>query len=204
LSVKLYSNPASPFARKVRVVAHELALKFDEEINVDARNDETVRKVNPLKKIPVLVLADGSTLFDSMVICEYLNELGGGRFFPGKNIFRQHTGGWKALTLASLADGIMDAAVACRYESIEPPERRNEANIERYLKTVNAGLDTLDRLNFNEKITIGEITAGCALGYIDFRYGDLNWRDARPKLAAWFEKFAQFDSMKATMPRAMS
>jgi glutathione S-transferase len=198
--VKLYSNPASPFARKVRVVAHELALKLD-EVNVDARNDETLRKINPLKKIPVLVLADGSTLFDSMVICEYLNELGGGRFFPGKNIFRQHTGGWKALTLASLADGIMDAAVACRYESIE--ERRNEAHIERYLKTVNAGLDTLERLNFNEKITIGEISAGCALGYIDFRYGDLNWRATRPKLAGWFEKFAQFDSMKATAPHVL-
>ena len=86
--MKLYTNPASPFARKCRVIAHELGLKL-EEIDVNARDNDSLRAVNPLKKIPALVLDDGSALFDSPVICEYLNEIGGGKFFPGMSVWRQ-------------------------------------------------------------------------------------------------------------------
>jgi glutathione S-transferase len=197
--MKLYSNPISPFARKCRVVAHELSLKL-EEIDVNARDDETLRRINPLKKIPVLILDDGSALFDSPVICEYLNELGGGKFFPGMSIWRQASGRWKAMGLQALADGIMDAAVACRYESIQPEGRRNDDFVARYLATVNAGADALERVKFHDSPTIGEIATGCALGYLDFRYADLKWRDTRPKLAEWFEKFAQYPSMIATQP----
>lgn len=197
--MKLYTNPASPFARKCRVVAHELGIKL-EEIVVNARDDEGLRAINPLKKIPALVLDDGSTLFDSPVICEYLNEVGGGKFFSPASLWKPVSGRWKALGLQALGDGIMDAAVACRYEVIQAEERRNPEHIARYKATINAGLDALERVTFNEPPTIGEITVGCALGYLDFRYGDLGWRKTHPKLASWYEKFAQYPSMLATTP----
>jgi glutathione S-transferase len=197
--MKLYTNRISPFARKCRVIAHELSLKL-EEIEVVARDDETLRRLNPLKKIPILILDDGSALFDSPVICEYLNHVGGGKFFPGMNLFRAVSGRWKAVGLQALADGIMDAAVACRYELAQPEARRNEDFIARYLATVEAGLNALERVTFADVPTIGEIASGCALGYLDFRYPDIAWRDTRPKLAAWFAKFSQFPSMVATKP----
>ncbi len=197
--MKLYTNIASPFARKCRVVAHELNLKL-EQIEVVARDDEQLRRINPLKKIPILILDDGSALFDSPVICEYLNHFGGGKFFPGMTIWRNVSGRWKALGLQALGDGIMDAAVACRYELVQPQERRNGDFIARYLATMNAGLDALERVKFAEFPTIGEVACGCALGYLDFRFGDIAWRATRPKLAAWYDKFAQYPSMAATAP----
>src|SRR5882724_4608908 len=109
--MKLYSHPVSPYARKARIVAHELSLKL-EIINVNARTDETYRRINPLKLVPSLVLDDGSVLIDSPVICEYLNHIGGGKFFPGMSIWRHNSGRWKALGLAALGDGLSDAAVA--------------------------------------------------------------------------------------------
>src|ERR1041385_103436 len=111
--MKLYTNPASPFARKCRVVAHELGVKL-EEIVVNARDDESLRAINPLKKIPALVLDDGSTLFDSPVICEYLNEAGGGNFSARAPLWRRVSGRGRPLGLRALGDGIRDAAVACR------------------------------------------------------------------------------------------
>lgn len=198
--MKLYSNPASPFARKCRVILHELDIKC-EIVNVNARDDETLRKINPLKKIPALVLDDGSVLLDSRVICEYLNDKGSGRFFPGMNIFSFHTNRWKALTHQALADGIMDAAVACRYESIQPEEKQNLDFINRYRLTIAAGLDALEKIKFGETPAIGEIATGCALGYLDFRYADIPWRALHPKLAAWYEAFSQFPSMQATAPQ---
>ena len=199
--MKLYSHPVSPFARKCRVIAHELGLKL-EIIDVQARNDESLRRINPLKQIPILVLDDGSSLFDSPVICEYLNHFGGGKFFPGMNIFRQNSGRWKALGLAALGDGIADAAVAWRYEIAQPEERRNPESVARFTATVNAGLDALERAKFATDPTIGEISVGCALGYIDFRLPDLDWIASRPNLANWYAKFCEYPSMKATAPAA--
>jgi glutathione S-transferase len=171
-----------------------------EVVDIAARDDEGFRAINPLKKIPALVLDDGSALFDSPVICEYLNEFGGGKFFPGKTVWQQNSGRWKALGLQALGDGIMDAAVACRYEITQPEARRNPDHTARYMTTIWAGVDALERMNFAEPPTIGEITVGCALGYLDFRYGDLGWRDSHPKLAAWYAKFSQYPSMLATAP----
>lgn len=199
--MKLYTNPASPFARKCRVIAHELKLKLDEIHVAAARDDESLRRINPLKKIPILILDDGSALFDSTVICEYLNNIGGGKFFPGMTIWRPTSGRWKALGLQALADGIMDAAVGCRYEMLVPEERQNRDHIARHLTSMRAGLDALERVKFSETPTIGEVATGCALGYLDFRYADLAWRQGRPKLAGWYETFAKFESMRATAPQ---
>jgi glutathione S-transferase len=176
-----------------------LGLKL-EIIDIAARDDEGFRAINPLKKIPALVLDDGSALFDSPVICEYLNEFGSGKFFPGKTVWQQNSGRWKALGLQALGDGIMDAAVACRYEITQAEERRNRDHVARYMATIRAGVDALERMSFAESPTIGEITVGCALGYLDFRYADLGWRDAHPKLASWYAKFSQYPAMLATAP----
>jgi len=198
--VKLYTNPASPFARKCRVIAHELGLKL-EEINVVARDNDDLRAINPLKKIPALVLDDGSALFDSPVICEYLNHIGGGKFFPGMTIWSQVSGRWKALGLQALADGVADAAVALRYEMAEPEERRSADRIARCKATIHAGIDALERVKFATEPTIGEIAAGCALGYVDFRLTDLDWKSSRPNLSAWYARFSEYPSMKATAPK---
>jgi len=198
--MKLYSHPVSPFARKCRVVAHELRIKLEIVHIESARKDDNLRKVNPLKQIPVLVLDDGSTLFDSAVICEYLNHTGGGKFFPGMSIWRHSSGRWKALGLAALGDGVADAAVAWRYELAEPQERRNPDRIARSQATIAAGLDALERVNFAKDPTIGEIAVGCALGYIDFRLPDLDWKGSHPRLAAWYAQFCEYPSMKATAP----
>src|SRR3569623_758060 len=109
--MKLYSNAASPFARKCKVIAQELGLKL-EEVRTLPMQDPEFRRVNPLGKIPALQLDDGSILIDSPVICEYLNHVGGGKFFPGMSIWRNTTGRWKALGLQALGDGLADAAVA--------------------------------------------------------------------------------------------
>ena len=197
--MKLYSHPVSPFARKARIIAHELDIKL-EVIDVQARNDESLRRLNPLKQIPILVLDDGSSLFDSPVICEYLNHAGGGKFFPGMNISRHTSGRWKALGLAALGDGVADAAVTLRYELTEPEERRNLDRIARCKATIAAGIDALERVNFAKDPTIGEIAVACALGYLDFRLPDLDWKGSHPKLSAWYARFCEYPSMKATQP----
>jgi glutathione S-transferase len=197
--MKLYGNAASPFARKALVIAHELGLKLEVIKTIPAGNEE-FRRINPLGKIPALVLDDGSVLIDSPVICEYLNHYGGGKFFPGMSIWRSESGRWKALGLQALGDGIMDASVARMVESRLPAEKQNEAAITRHMAAVAAGLDALERVHFAEIPTIGEISAACALGYIDFRMPQLDWRASRPKLAGWYAKFSEYPSMKATVP----
>jgi glutathione S-transferase len=197
--LKLYTNAASPFARKCRVIAHELGLKL-EEIRTLPMQEPEFRRINPLGKIPALVLDDGSVLIDSPVICEYLNHFGGGKFFPGMNIFRQNSGRWKALGLAALGDGIADAAVAWMILGRETPVP--EAARARQMQTVLASMDALERARFAKDPTIGEISVGCALGYVDFRLSDLDWKSSRPNLAAWYAQFCEYPSMKATVPAA--
>ena len=195
--MKLYSNAASPFARKCRVVAHELGLKL-EEIRTLPVQDPDIRKVNPLGKIPALVLDDGSVLIDSPVICEYLNHVGGGKFFPGMNIFQHSSGRWKALGLQALGDGLADAAVAWIVLGREnPPPQANRA---RQIAAIGATLDVLERTSFADPPTIGEITVACAIGYVEFRMPDLDWKGSRPKLAAWYDRFCEYPAMKATAP----
>src|SRR4051812_40977155 len=151
--MKLYSHPVSPFARKARIIAHELDLKLEIVHVESARKDDKLRNINPLKQIPVLVLDDGSSLFDSPVICEYLNHMGGGKFFPGNNMFSHHTNRWKALGLQALGDGLADAAVALRYEMAEPEDRRNVDRMARMKATMGAAIDALERVSFAQDPT---------------------------------------------------
>jgi glutathione S-transferase len=203
--MKLYMSPASPFARKARIIIRELDLvRLVEEIPTNPATSEELRKTNPLGKIPALVLDDGSTLIDSPVICEYLNELGGGKFFPGMSVWRSASGRWRALTLQALGDGIADAAVARVYEGRRPEEVQNKDAIAKYTTVIGRSLDALERARLTEPPTIGEIAVACAIGYLDFRLPELNWRDKCPKLRDWYKTFAEFPSMQATWPASLT
>ena len=197
--MKLYTNPASPFARKCRVIAHELGLKL-EEIPTAPFQDPDFRKVNPLGKIPALVLNDGSVLLDSPVICEYLNHTGGGKFFPGMSIFRNSSGRWKALCLQALGDGLADAAVTWTLLGrMDPVPQAARA---RQKETVLSTLGALEKVKFAKDPTIGEISVACAIGYVDLRLTDLDWRATHPNLSGWYAQFCEYPSMKATVPVA--
>lgn len=197
--MKLYTNAASPFARKCRVVAHALSLKL-EEIRTLPMQEPEFRRINPLGKIPALVLDDGSVLIDSPVICEYLNHAGGGKFFPNNSIWKEDARRWKTLGLQALGDGLADAAVAWMIEGRQQPV--NEGQRTRHMAAVTASLDVLARASFAAEPTIGEISVACALGYLDFRMPDLDWKSSRPTLAGWYAKFCEYPSMKATAPSA--
>jgi glutathione S-transferase len=201
--MRLHSNPASPFGRKVKVAAYETGLMDRIEVhNVQTTAvgpDPGLIVDNPLGKIPCLVLDDGSALYDSRVICEYLDTLhDGARLFPAQGPER-----WTALRLQALGDGIMDAAILARYETfLRPEERRWNAWVDGQLDKVTRGLDRLELEadGFAERIDIATITAACALGYLDFRFADIAWRETRPKLAAWFALFGAREAMLHTLP----
>lgn len=201
--MKLHYSPVSPYVRKVRVLAIETGIHDRLELVTDdfspISSNSSLTADNPLGKIPTLVLDEGTTLFDSRVICEYLDTLHGGpRMFPESNDVR-----WRALRRQALADGLLDAAVLVRYETaLRPQEFRWSSWIEaqkskfrRVADALEAEADQLDDI-----VNIGTIAIGCALGYLDFRYADEGWRSTRPKLAAWFAQFAERLSMKATEP----
>jgi len=189
--VKLHSSPTSPFARKVMVVALETGLA--ERIQKIAgaahpvNRDATIVAVNPLGQIPTLVADDGLVLYDSRVICEYLNALAGAALFPEAGPAR-----WRALRDQALADGLLDAAVLVRYETAaRPAELRWDAWRNGQWDKVVSCLDRFeaDAAELGERVDIGTITLGCALGYLDFRYAASAWRDSRPRLAAWLARF---------------
>jgi glutathione S-transferase len=196
--LKLYNNPASPFGRKCRVIARELKLKL-EEISISPFQDPGMRKINPLGKIPALVLNDGSVLIDSPVICEYLNHVGGGKFFPGMSIWRQNSGRWKALGLQALGDGLADATVS--WVLLGREEQVPEKARARQMETILAALAALDKVKFAKDPTIGEIAVACALGYMELRLTDLDWRPSHPNLSGWYAQFCEYPSMKDTVPQ---
>lgn len=202
--MKLYMSRTSPYARKCRIIARELNLMgVMEEVEVDHSDKKLVRTFNPLGKIPALELKDGSVIFDSPVICEYLDELGHGKFFPRDTLLREAQGRWRAHTLQALGDGLTDALVGRMLERDRRPEDKQvPAMIARYEGAIAATLDALERIaaKFPEYPTIGEIAVGCALGFADLRAADTEWRSGRPQLAAWFEHFSQYESVKTTVP----
>jgi glutathione S-transferase len=187
--VKLYGNPLSPFARKACFIAHAHGIAM-EQIDILPLSDEGFRRVNPLGKIPALVLDDGTVMIDSRVICEYLDQRGGGEFFP---VGAER---WKALTLQSLGDGVGEAAVI--YSILGREETPPAKYRTRQMAAMLAGMDALEHTEFNDPPQIGEISVGCALAYIEFRMPELDWKRARPRLAAWYSQFCEYPAMKAT------
>ncbi len=202
--MKLFYAAASPFVRKCLVSAHELGLRERLELVPAAphpvNRDRTLVASNPLGKIPTLITDDGAVLYDSRVICEYLNTLAEGRLIPPHGPAR-----WRVLVDQALADGVMDAAVLVRYESAVRPEKlRWNDWISGQLEKVTCGLAELERraLGLAERVDAGTIAVGCALGYLDFRFAALEWREKCPDLARWFDQFAKRESMETTRPPA--
>ena len=201
--MKLFHNIASPFVRKVRVLAAETGLasriELVQSVFTPVSPDTDLFASNPLGKIPTLMLDDGTALYDSRVICEYLDSLHTGRkMFPSECEAR-----WAALARQSLGDGILDAAVGTRYElALREPSRQWPEWIENQRQKYRRSLDALEAeaATLEGSIDIGVITAACALGYLDFRYPDEGWRDTRPGLAQWYASFTERDSMRSTTP----
>ena len=199
--MKLRYSVTSPFVRKVMVTAIETGQRDAIELvpTVTADPQSGLDRHNPLGKVPALVLADGSALYDSRVICEYLDaRQAGARLFPADGDAR-----WNALRRQALADGIMDAGVLCVMEG-----RRSEASqrspewVAKQKGKMAAGFDALEReaASFGDRFDIGHIAVACALGYADFRFADTPWRDTRPNLARWFEQVSARPSLKDTVP----
>ena len=180
------------------MIARELGLKL-EEINISPFQDPGIRKINPLGKVPALLLNDGSVLIDSPVICEYLNHVGGGKFFPGMSIWRQNSGRWKALGLQALGDGLADATVS--WVLLGREEQVPQKTRARQMETILAALAALEKVKFAKDPTIGEIAVACALGYLELRLTDLDWRPTHPNLSTWYAQFCEYPSMKDTVPQ---
>ncbi|MCP5153078.1 MAG: glutathione S-transferase [Ectothiorhodospiraceae bacterium] len=201
--MKLYASTASPYVRKVLVVAHETGLVDQLELRparmTPVTPDSELNSDNPLGKIPCLITADAGALYDSRVVCEYLDTRAGAGLFPAAGAAR-----WTALRRQALGDGMLDAAVGARYESaLRPESLRWREWIDGLVAKFVRGVDALEAEagSLGDTVDIGTITIGCALGYLDFRYADSGWRRGHDRLAQWYARFAERPSMRATMPR---
>ena len=202
--MKLYYSPASPYVRKVRICA--IARGIDSRIELVPCNPNSSPAAlladNPLSKVPTLVTDDGVALFDSPVICEYLDSLGDAApMFPAAGAVR-----WRALKLQAMGDGILDACVPRRMEMQRPQDEGRAGVVARMRAAVERTLDALEADPPHEPgskraIDIGSISVACALGYLDFRYATQPWRPTHPKLAAWYEAFAQNPGIAKTVPK---
>jgi glutathione S-transferase len=196
--MRLHSTITSAYTRKVWVVAHELGL-IDrlERFATNPHEDEYLRQDNPLCRIPTLVFPDGDALFDSPVICEYMDSLHSGpKLFPPPGPER-----WFALKMQALGDGILDANTGRRSELMRPLAQQSAALIEHRGRAVNASYAWLENnmADFASRpLSIGHIAVGCALGYSLFAYPDDAWGVRAPRLADWHGRFEERPSMIAT------
>ena len=200
--MKLIYSGASPYARKARAAAIEtgMADKIEMlEINPWADPDG-YRDINPVGKVPALVRDDGPALYQSNVVCEFLDAHGETKIYPDIGHAR-----WTALRQLAAADGILDASVLTRMEGMfHEGESASRKLIDRQELSVDEALKQLEGEagDLEGPITIGQIAVACALGYRDFRFADKDWRGAHPKLAAWYAGFAKRASITETDPEA--
>jgi glutathione S-transferase len=197
----LYAD-TSPFARKCLVSALELGLEARIElVSVSSGPicpDRALVALNPLGKVPTLLTDDDEVLYDSRLICEYLNSCGDGHLRPPQDPARR-----RALVDEALADGMMDAALLARYEmALRPQELRWKAWAGGQLEKVENGLADLERraAHFGDRVDAGSIAIACALGYLDLRHSTLPWRTKFASTAAWFDRFNARSAMVATRP----
>ncbi|MDO7896451.1 glutathione S-transferase [Pseudomonas citrulli] len=204
-SMTLFHNPASPFVRKVLVLLHEtgqqdrVALQLSQLTPV--KPDRALIDDNPLSKIPALRLANGAVIHDSRVILDYLDH----QHVGNPLIPRDGAARWRRLTLASMADGIMDAAVLIRYETaLRPVEKHWDEWLDAQRDKIRRAVAVLEAEAIAELAShfdVASISVACALGYLDLRHPDLEWRTANPQLAAWFAEVSLRPSMVETVPR---
>ena len=203
-SMTLFSHVASPFGRKVLVLLHETGQQQRVTLHPVTLSptapDDTFNQANPLGKVPALQLADGSVIHDSRVILDYLDQqhVGNPLIPPGGSAR------WRRLTLASTADGIMDAAVLIRYErGLRPAQKQWQAWMTAQSDKVMRALASFEQNAMAELAShfdIAAISLACALAYLDLRLPDLDWRTPNPQLTAWYAEVGQRPSMLATRP----
>lgn len=200
--MKLLGTLTSPYVRKARVVLAEK--KIDFEWVVDSPNDtaSSVPKYNPLGRVPVLVLEDETAIFDSPVIVEYLDSLApNNKLFPASSRERIEVRRWEAL-----ADGLLDAAVGIRLELQRPEAMRSASVMARERRAIDAALAAMSKELGNNHwcmgtpFTFADIAVGCALGYLDFRFPELDWRERHPNLARLHDRLMQRPSFADTVP----
>jgi glutathione S-transferase len=199
----LHWSPRSPYVRKVMIAAHEMGLqdrlRTVRTVVGGTTPHRELMQINPLGKIPTLELSDGSVLYDSPVICEYLDTLHhGATLFPAT---------WPergvALRRLALGDGMLDAALPWLSERFRPVEKQSQPHIDLWRAKLLACVDALEQEAAalgNSSLTIGHVAIGVALAYLDFRFDELHWREARPRLAAWQATFNQRPSVLANPP----
>ena len=203
--LKLYHSPTSPYVRKCMILLMETGQLADVTLvsatgtPLDASQMPLAQ--NPLGKIPALERPDGPALYDSRVICRYLDDRAGGKLYPPVPRL------WDTLTLEATGDGITDAALLMVYEvRVRPEDRRMPAWVEGQWAKIARALDALEQRwisHLNGPLDMGQVAVGAALGYLDFRHGARNWRDGRPGLAAWQARFAARPSVMATVPASV-
>lgn len=199
--MKLHWSPRSPFVRKVMIAAHETGVvdRFEcvRSVAIRTKPNPDIIADSPVGRIPVLVLDDGTVLSGSYCICDYLDSLHDGRkLTPAAGPER-----WRELELHGIADGLLDNLINWRGEFMKPEEQRWQDFSDTCAAKTDACLDWLERrcISFDdEDYGIGQITAGIALDYLDFRFTNLDWRDGRPALSMWHQAFLQRESTKAT------
>jgi glutathione S-transferase len=198
--VELKFSKLSPYVRKVNIVAHEHGLAERMRLTpLDMRSDsDKLAALNPLGKIPVLITDSGEAIYDSPVICEYLDaEFGNHRLLPVQGARR-----WQIMTLAALADGLLDAALLIRHERARPADRQSAEWTELQLRKVHLALDHFERTvdGFGSELDMAQIGVGAALGYIPLRLLDLEGLPKWPKLKAWYATQSHRPSFKHSAP----
>lgn len=200
MGMKLHWSPRSPYVRKVMICAHELQvvdrLELVRSVAAMLKPNPQLMLDNPLSKIPTLVFDDGRTLFDSVVICEYLDELVAGRLFP-----REGQAKWDALRWHAFGDGLLENLILWRNER----EREQPLGplIDAFSTKVEASIALLDKeaeALSAAPFGIGHVAIACGLGYADFRFGDLGWRHRAPRIAAWHAEVGKRPSYVVTDP----
>lgn len=201
--MKLIGSLTSPYVRKIRIVLAEKKIDYDFVLDSPWQEGNKIAELNPLGKVPVLVLDDDSTLYDSRVIAEYLDTVApNNRLIPASGRERISVKRWEAL-----ADGVMDAAVAAFLESRRPDGERSSSWIERQrgkttlaLKVMSEELGELAWCHGNG-LSLADIAVGCALAYVSFRLDDIPWGTQHPNLAHFYEKLMQRPSFVDTVPQ---
>ncbi len=201
--MKLIGSLTSPYVRKVRVVMLEKKIDYDFSLDNVWAPDTAIQESNPLGKVPCLVMEDGGAMFDSRVIVEYLDTLTPvGKLIPPNGRERAEVKCWEAL-----ADGVADAAMLVRLEhTLRPQEIRSKDWLDRQMKKVNAGLHAMSiglkdtAFCAGNQYTLADVSVGCVLGWLSYRFPEIKWRDDYPNLDKLYEKLSERPSFKETAP----
>ncbi len=203
-TMTLYTNTASPFARKVLILLHETGqldrVTLQQTTLTPVNPAAELNDDNPAGKIPALRLADGNVIHDSRVILDYLDH----QHVGNPLIPRDGSARWRRLTLASLADALLDAALLIRYEQVlRPQEKHWDVWLDNQQEKIERSLNYFEQdaiTELSSAFDVAAISVAAALGYIDFRQPDLAWRNRYPRLANWYFEVSKRPSMQATQP----